>query len=539
MKKNRFFDGKTRAQAMVEFAIALPILLLMLYGIIEAGRLLFMYSTVVTASRQAVRYGSATGEGLGGYPRYQDCEGIREAARKVAFLGAFDEIKLQYDTGPGTQTKGYCESLPGDPSLNDFILRGNRTRLIVTVRKEFSPLVRLVPFFERPIVATSARTILYSVPIVVEQEQQEWYKVPTEIIITSDNPDPSQIEEWVTVTFQVNNLGGSAGPPTGPVHIIGANINCDVNLTAGDNGSGNCKVRFDSAGDMNLQAVYEGDSDHLASTDQTEPHKVEIWTTTTEITLDEPDFSEVDEVFTVAVRVKGGSITPTGTVDIDGGQGVRCTIPLSDDGVGNAVGSCQLSYNNQGSKLLTASYNGDSLHKPSSDTEPHTVYEATPTPTLVPTATKVPTSTPIPATPTITPTPTLIPTAVGSCSDVTHAPISLAGGVMSMTISNPYPFPIVMKDITVTWNDDKGHNDGNKQLFLTKVLVGSTAIWTGEIDRASTYTIATPALLPASTSTTITFVFHQTYDNLDGTEQIYINLATPGCENNPINSNQP
>src|SRR5512139_977219 len=335
MKKNRFFDGKTRAHAMVEFAIALPILLLMLYGIIEAGRLLFMYSTVVTASRQAVRYGSATGEGLGGYPRYQDCQGIRDAARKVAFLGAFDQIKLEYDTGPGSDPEDYCnpETLPGDPSLNDSILRGNRTRLIVTVQKDFSPIVRLVPFFDRTIEARSARTILYSVPIVVEQKQQEWYKVPTEIIITSDNPDPSQIEEWVTVTFQVNNLGGSAGPPTGPVHITGASINCDDNLTAGDNGSGSCNVRFDSAGDMNLQAVYEGDADHLASTDQTEPHKVEIWTTTTEILSDEPDFSEVDEVFTVVVRVNGGSITPTGTVDIDGGQGVKCTITLSD-GVG-------------------------------------------------------------------------------------------------------------------------------------------------------------------------------------------------------------
>ena len=47
---------------MVEFAIALPVLLLLLYGILEAGRLLFVYSTVVTASRQAARYGATTGE---------------------------------------------------------------------------------------------------------------------------------------------------------------------------------------------------------------------------------------------------------------------------------------------------------------------------------------------------------------------------------------------------------------------------------------------------------------------------------------------
>ena len=48
-------------QAMVEFAIALPFLLLILFGILEIGRLIFTYSGVVNASREGVRYGSATG----------------------------------------------------------------------------------------------------------------------------------------------------------------------------------------------------------------------------------------------------------------------------------------------------------------------------------------------------------------------------------------------------------------------------------------------------------------------------------------------
>jgi hypothetical protein len=103
---------KTKAQAMVEFALVLPILLLLLYGILEAGRLLFIYSTIVTASRQAVRYGSATGQGLDytaqggpdntGIPRYQDCFGIRLAAQRVDFLNAIqdDDIIIQYDNGP-------------------------------------------------------------------------------------------------------------------------------------------------------------------------------------------------------------------------------------------------------------------------------------------------------------------------------------------------------------------------------------------------------------------------------------------------------
>jgi len=55
MKLKDLTPRKNKAQAMVEFAIALPILLMLLYGILEAGRLLFLYSTIVTASRQAVR----------------------------------------------------------------------------------------------------------------------------------------------------------------------------------------------------------------------------------------------------------------------------------------------------------------------------------------------------------------------------------------------------------------------------------------------------------------------------------------------------
>jgi Flp pilus assembly protein TadG len=69
MKSNKFTPRKNTAQAMVEFAIVLPILLLLLYGLLEAGRLLFMYSTIVTASRQAARYGSTTGEAQG-FARY-------------------------------------------------------------------------------------------------------------------------------------------------------------------------------------------------------------------------------------------------------------------------------------------------------------------------------------------------------------------------------------------------------------------------------------------------------------------------------------
>ena len=525
-EKNRFFSGKKPAQAMVEFAIALPILLLLLYGLLEAGRLLFMYSTVVTASRQAARYGATTGEGSAGVPRYQDCAGIRNAANAVGYLGQFDNILLKYDNGPSTTQNAYCP--PGnnsDSSLTTTTLEGNRTRLVVEVQEEFYPLVpNIVPFFQRTIVAESARTILYSVPIVVEQDEEEWFKTPTELIITADTPDPSEVNQSVNVAVSV-----TGGTPTGTVEISGADVNCQITLDA--NGLGNCNVVFSTVGLKVLTAFYSGDDDHLASSD-TEDHEVTLINTTTTILSDLPDFSVEDEPFVVVVQVTG-SITPTGTVEVSGGGSVRCTITLN-----NGAGSCTLTYRSAGNYTLTATYNGSSSHLPSSDTEPHQVLAATPTPTRTPTPTIVPTNTPIPsptATRTLTPTPTGIPTIVPSCNLVSAGNIFYSGNTMNVTITNPYTFTLVLKDITVTWNDDKGHSEGNKKLSLERVTVGGITVWTGSTNNQSTITIPTTAAMGPG-NTTISFHFDQSYDNPDTTERVYLNWTTPGCTGFPIDT---
>ena len=94
---------RKRAQTLVEFALVLPLLLVLIYGILEVGRLIFIYSILVSASREAVRYGSATGLNVGGgVPRYNDCAGMRAAAQNVDFLNAFADadILITYDRGP-------------------------------------------------------------------------------------------------------------------------------------------------------------------------------------------------------------------------------------------------------------------------------------------------------------------------------------------------------------------------------------------------------------------------------------------------------
>ena len=73
--------SRSEGQALVEFALTVPILLMFMFGIIDVARILFALAQTVDASRQAVRYGIVEGmEANGNSTRYLDCAGIRDAA---------------------------------------------------------------------------------------------------------------------------------------------------------------------------------------------------------------------------------------------------------------------------------------------------------------------------------------------------------------------------------------------------------------------------------------------------------------------------
>lgn len=252
MKLNTSSSEKTRAQAMVEFAIVLPILLLLLYGLLEAGRLLFIYSSIVTASRQASRYGSATGQG-GDYTaenpagpnnsslaRYQDCYGIRRAAERVDFLNSFNgfdllsgDITITYDNGidasgnpiPVVGFDGICDGT-GDSGVSPST--DNTTRIVVTINGNFFPIVpRIVPFLERsdtstsgPIRAISARTIVIAVPIEVTSPPGSGPAPGTgglSLIVTPTPATFTAAGETISYKFTVNN--GSSTDLLGPINI--------------------------------------------------------------------------------------------------------------------------------------------------------------------------------------------------------------------------------------------------------------------------------------------------------------------------------
>jgi len=155
---------KENAQTMVEFALVFPLILLLTYGIIEFGRMVFIYASVTSSARSGARYGAASGT-INGTRYYKDCSGIRDATRSTAFLITISDanITISYDNGPSpTKTWNTCPPVGGNGL--DPILLGDR--IVVQVHANYEPIIGgFLGVHGFPITARNARTILLNVEV--------------------------------------------------------------------------------------------------------------------------------------------------------------------------------------------------------------------------------------------------------------------------------------------------------------------------------------------------------------------------------------
>ncbi len=158
--------GKVRAQALVEFALAFTIFLLILLAIMEFGRLIVTYSSVYTASREAARYGAAV-------ETYDDCSDIRAAAVRVGAFGGVQASQVNIIYPDKTVSKNNVEytcNCNGStlvcnyPSASVAVPPpGLGDRVMVSVNTPFKFIVLALP--EITISSTTYRTILIDVKI--------------------------------------------------------------------------------------------------------------------------------------------------------------------------------------------------------------------------------------------------------------------------------------------------------------------------------------------------------------------------------------
>ncbi len=144
---------------MVEFALVLPILMVIIIGVFEAGRLLFYYVAVNTASRDAARYGATVGTN-GGVPHYYDCATMTQIAQSRGFIATISTVTIQYDHGP--QANGVNPTPFGTCAARPELVDGDR--VVVTAEALFTPIVRELGgvriFNDITVRSTSYRTIM-------------------------------------------------------------------------------------------------------------------------------------------------------------------------------------------------------------------------------------------------------------------------------------------------------------------------------------------------------------------------------------------
>jgi uncharacterized repeat protein (TIGR01451 family) len=236
MFKKLMTRKKPAAQAMAEFALVLPILLIVVYGLLEVGRLLFIFATVHTASRQAVRYGSAIGmvdtdnNGTLDTPRYLDCNGILAAANNVAFITNFTNVNITYDRGvnssgnpiqitqpltinpdpevAGTNTCSLVAALSQDPIQNG-------DRISVYVSAFFAPVIPLIPLDPIQIESTASRTIVGEISIEVTAVPAAWGGAgggtnSLELTITASPETYDTLGQIITYTYTLGNSGSNS-----------------------------------------------------------------------------------------------------------------------------------------------------------------------------------------------------------------------------------------------------------------------------------------------------------------------------------------
>jgi Flp pilus assembly protein TadG len=165
-----------KAQAMVEFALTLPILLVLMFGIIEFGRLMFAYVSVYTAAHEASRFGTANGFELAENTITIECDEIIAKASSYGFINVITtNVYVEYwitdpAYAPAVVYKVYYvngDELPECTGTSYTISSDKikdelryRPRLVVTSSTTFTPIAPVPGLNTITITSTSRRTMV-------------------------------------------------------------------------------------------------------------------------------------------------------------------------------------------------------------------------------------------------------------------------------------------------------------------------------------------------------------------------------------------
>ncbi|HLT95906.1 MAG TPA: TadE family protein [Acidimicrobiia bacterium] len=135
--------GEERGASLVEFAIIMPLLLLLIFSVFEFGRLVATHIALNTAAREGARFGTTIGDrNLDDVPNFADCAEIREVAKQRAVMANLEDgdIRIFFDQGEGTAVYADCQG--GPAPTDDVVATGDRIRVVVS--RPFSSTIPLI-----------------------------------------------------------------------------------------------------------------------------------------------------------------------------------------------------------------------------------------------------------------------------------------------------------------------------------------------------------------------------------------------------------
>ncbi|GAB4573838.1 MAG: hypothetical protein Kow0077_17490 [Anaerolineae bacterium] len=124
---NRLSSARKQGQALVEFALILPIVLFLIFGIIDFGRLLIAYTTASNSLRSAARFATVVGQVA--TRRYLDCPGMDATARNVVFVNA-QNVTINYFKANDLTTPISCATITDAMLDNGDLLQITSTNTV-------------------------------------------------------------------------------------------------------------------------------------------------------------------------------------------------------------------------------------------------------------------------------------------------------------------------------------------------------------------------------------------------------------------------
>ena len=131
-------------------------------------------------------------------------------------------------------------------------------------------------------------------------------RADTTTAIVTDTPDPSVVDQQVTVTYAVAARAASTGVPTGNVTITDGVDSCTGTVAAGS-----CVLALSTTGARTLRATYAGDTNFNVSSSPDEPHQVRL-------RIDQTFPSSADPGDEVTMTVTGKGFVRQSRVSIEG-----------------------------------------------------------------------------------------------------------------------------------------------------------------------------------------------------------------------------